>query len=250
MEKNKTGKYLKYAIGEIVLVVIGILIALSINNWNENRKERTIEINYLKNIKSDLNKEFKNNRKFAEFRLGKSKASSYLLNTDEPKSIENAKTYIDNYETVFLWNTFVPNNNTFKELISSGRLSLISNDSIKNQLLELDKIYADISINENHMRREFEHYLYDIQINNTSGLDLFDNSKPYYGFPERLSISDIPNLKREKMISDSQWLYKNEVFKNGLKLAILNNSLIAQQHQNLELVLKKLIDFIDREIEK
>ena len=38
MEKNKTGKYLKYAIGEIVLVVIGILIALQINNWNENRK--------------------------------------------------------------------------------------------------------------------------------------------------------------------------------------------------------------------
>ena len=38
MEQNKTGKYLKYAIGEIVLVVIGILIALSINNWNESRK--------------------------------------------------------------------------------------------------------------------------------------------------------------------------------------------------------------------
>jgi hypothetical protein len=39
MEKNTTGKYFKYAIGEIVLVVIGILIALSINNWNENRKD-------------------------------------------------------------------------------------------------------------------------------------------------------------------------------------------------------------------
>ena len=38
MEKNKTGKYLTYAIGEIILVVIGILIALSINNWNEHRK--------------------------------------------------------------------------------------------------------------------------------------------------------------------------------------------------------------------
>jgi hypothetical protein len=38
MEKNKTGKYLKYAIGEIILVVIGILIALQINNWNELRK--------------------------------------------------------------------------------------------------------------------------------------------------------------------------------------------------------------------
>ena len=47
MEKNKTGKYLKYAIGEIVLVVLGILIALSINNWNERNKERGKEIELL-----------------------------------------------------------------------------------------------------------------------------------------------------------------------------------------------------------
>ncbi|MGK0489458.1 MAG: hypothetical protein ACJAXB_002657 [Candidatus Endobugula sp.] len=39
MEKNKTGKYFNYAVGEIILVVIGVLIALSINNWNENQIE-------------------------------------------------------------------------------------------------------------------------------------------------------------------------------------------------------------------
>jgi len=57
MEKNKTGKYLKYAIGEILLVVIGILIALQINNWNENQKskkdERYILTEVLKNLKED-----------------------------------------------------------------------------------------------------------------------------------------------------------------------------------------------------
>ena len=52
MEKNKTGKYLKYAIGEIVLVVIGILIALSINNWNESRKEIKLRANYLNVLKT------------------------------------------------------------------------------------------------------------------------------------------------------------------------------------------------------
>jgi hypothetical protein len=64
MEKNKTGKpalpvgrYFKYAIGEIVLVVIGILIALQINNWNENRKDYTKSINYLTEIVSDLKKD-------------------------------------------------------------------------------------------------------------------------------------------------------------------------------------------------
>jgi len=54
MEKNKTGKYLKYAIGEIILVVIGILIALQINNWNEKRKNILNESQLVKNIVEDL----------------------------------------------------------------------------------------------------------------------------------------------------------------------------------------------------
>jgi len=54
MEQNKTGKYFKYAIGEILLVVIGILIALQINNWNENRKDRVQEIATLNKFLQDL----------------------------------------------------------------------------------------------------------------------------------------------------------------------------------------------------
>ena len=52
--ENKTGKYFKYAIGEIVLVVIGILIALSINNWNEERKSNNTIKSVYAIIKSDL----------------------------------------------------------------------------------------------------------------------------------------------------------------------------------------------------
>ena len=49
MSENQTGKYFKYAIGEIVLVVIGILIALGINNWNEHRKDLEKELNIIDN---------------------------------------------------------------------------------------------------------------------------------------------------------------------------------------------------------
>ena len=54
--EDKFSKYLLYAIGEIILVVIGILIALQINNSNDNRTENKREIAYLKNIKLDLKK--------------------------------------------------------------------------------------------------------------------------------------------------------------------------------------------------
>ena len=56
METNKTGKYFKYAIGEILLVVIGILIAIQLNSVKQNKDKRTEEINYLENILSDLNR--------------------------------------------------------------------------------------------------------------------------------------------------------------------------------------------------
>ena len=54
MSENKTGKYFKYAIGEIILVVVGILIALQINNWNEGKKAKAKEREALLEIVSDL----------------------------------------------------------------------------------------------------------------------------------------------------------------------------------------------------
>ena len=55
--ENKTPKYFKYAIGEIILVVIGILIALQINNWNENRKSDIFENEILTQIRANLIKD-------------------------------------------------------------------------------------------------------------------------------------------------------------------------------------------------
>lgn len=53
MEQNKTVKYIKYAIGEVVLVMIGILLALQVNNWNENRKNAINEIKLLNELFND-----------------------------------------------------------------------------------------------------------------------------------------------------------------------------------------------------
>ena len=57
LEENKMGKYFKYAIGEIILVVIGILIALQINNWNEGRKAKNNEAVLVKQLLVDAKKD-------------------------------------------------------------------------------------------------------------------------------------------------------------------------------------------------
>jgi hypothetical protein len=54
MSENKIGKYFKYAIGEIILVVIGILIALQINNWKQEQQNRALTKDYLEDFKKDL----------------------------------------------------------------------------------------------------------------------------------------------------------------------------------------------------
>jgi hypothetical protein len=250
LTENKFSKYFLYAIGEIVLVVIGILIALQINNANEIRKERDKEIISLSNLKADLVSEIENTERFATYRYDKAVACSNLLNLAEPNTISDVQEYTNTYEKVFIWNTYVPNNNTFKELLSSGNLRMIKNDTIKNKLLELEKHYADISGGEHHMRREYETYLYDPHVKNVRAIPFFDLSQPNYGFPNRLKIEDIPREQHEKLIENAKWQHNNELFKNGLRLAYMNNSFLAGMHKNLADYIKELIQLINNEIKK
>ena len=54
LDENKTGRYLKYAIGEIVLVMIGILLALQVNNWNQNRALKKEELKIMKSLHQEF----------------------------------------------------------------------------------------------------------------------------------------------------------------------------------------------------
>ena len=252
MEINKTGKYVKYAIGEIVLVVIGILIAVNINNWNENRIARTNEIKYLKNIQADLNAELKNN----EFSI---KARNYKVDfAQELRTAPFVETKAEQFELyrkqniVFGWSYFVPTNNTFKELSSSGQLNSISSDSIKHYLLEIDKIYTGIANGEHHMRREYEQYLYDIAIPNTSILMDID-------FDTTVSEKKNTLIQSAKQLSENQFMEmkrnfismrNNLTYQNGLKLATLNNISISKMHHFLEDNINRLNTLISEEIKR
>ena len=134
MEKNKTGKYFKYAIGEIVLVVFGILIALQINNWNEKRKINHKETVILKELLTSINSDLKAYESFSDPRIERKKRGidslfTYVFDNKEIKD----SLFIDFYSNMSQ-DIFVRfDNGPFEGLKSSG-LDIISNDSLRSAI--------------------------------------------------------------------------------------------------------------------
>jgi hypothetical protein len=144
LSENKFSKYLIYAIGEIILVVIGILIALSINNWNEDRKEKINQRSVLSNLLQDL----------------KSDSVSYSINLKELKDVDFLqeqlyKIGVKNDSTIVLKNPsiirFLPYYNPITKENDPFLATKINNDSIRKEILiyfrkmkDMDDIYSDL----------------------------------------------------------------------------------------------------------
>ena len=136
MEQNKTGKYFKYAIGEIILVVIGILIALQINNWNEERKKSLKENYYLNSIKSSIQLSQKElSRVIGDAELISSCADTLFLIIAKNKTEQLNGKFLDSllfnagdYSLISL------NDGGIQEILNTGSLDLIKDDRIRLHL--------------------------------------------------------------------------------------------------------------------
>lgn len=134
-------KYILYVIGEIILVVAGILIALQINNRNEQKITEQKEFVFLNRLLVDL----KNDKEYLVLvhkrKDDKVKAANDIVKLSFVGNKDSIMSVIPSYLLLTSWQTVIPNQNTFNELISSGGLNIIRNDSIKNGLLQLDRNY-------------------------------------------------------------------------------------------------------------
>ena len=134
-DENQFFKYGKYAIGEIVLVVVGILIALSINNWNERRKEKIAACNYFENLLIDLKADYKMLTDFNSRNDFFEQEGFYLLNF-----LENELVEIDSVRLVkaLLLSSYgpdyIPVSTTYDELIYSGDIKLLKDSDLKRRL--------------------------------------------------------------------------------------------------------------------
>jgi len=227
MEKNKTGKYLKYAIGEIVLVVIGILIALSINNWNEAQKDKMKATNILEAIRSDMVKDLDRIEELKPF-WGEEilyfkkvfPAYNYPIDIDNIVDIDTPS-QVD-YFTLFDYDApFRSNTSAFDAMIADGNSNLITNDSLFSNI---QKFYTfNAPTNEN---------LFEILRQRSSDLNYkyahIITYKPY---------KNISDLTDEYLIADLNIYFRSKNFYYWRTFIINQKSLtdiIAQIDKELE----------------
>ena len=141
--ENKTGKYFKYAIGEIVLVVIGILIALQINNWNENRLNRISAENFLNQVQDELELDVINYKRDLD---QIQRYTDYLNKVSKKKYNEVDLSLLP---TIMARNLSPNNNNTsYVKMLESGIIEYVDNSNIK---INLKKYYLTDYVNYNKL---------------------------------------------------------------------------------------------------
>lgn len=152
MGQSKTGKYFKYAVGEIILVMIGILLALQVNNWNENRKDRIKE----KAILNELHKDFKKNLetffplKNNQFRTYNS--GNVVFRNINSLHLEKSRDSVFKHATrMFGGYPYHPSNGVVESLISSGDFNLIRNDTLRKYLVSWKDVLTNYS---NHVNTD------------------------------------------------------------------------------------------------
>ena len=131
--ENKTGRYLKYAFGEIVLVVIGILIALQINNWNEAKKDRTFEVKMLSEIEKGLMLDHENLQEQIRAYTTLDSTVKYFTNLTQKSVTFNDSMYPKLWQ-LNIGRYFQFNRGPYDALKFAG-IDRVSNDSIRNHLI-------------------------------------------------------------------------------------------------------------------
>ena len=136
------GRYMRYALGEIVLVVIGILIALSVNNYNQSRIDKKDEGAYLEGIRADLKKQIMDFEEMTTYNGQRIAIVNRLLDDEVRQG-----GFKGNDSTLMMFNKIISVSapteikTSFTELLSSGDLNLIRNESLKNDIV---RFYQDL----------------------------------------------------------------------------------------------------------
>ncbi|GAA4268157.1 DUF6090 family protein [Hyunsoonleella aestuarii] len=235
LAEGHTSKYLKYAIGEIVLVVIGILIALQINNWNEDRKDRELEKEFLVALKETLNRDLDRN-------LASQKVNQRALNSIRvlTKHIEQDLQYNDSLKHHFgamsnfhFWDL---SESVFESLKAKG-LDLISNNNLRDSLA---LAYGNHNKSINFAGFRYHDYM-DHAIFN-----IFNNhfKEAWGNAVNSPSATIMEPLDYESLKSNKEFMYFLKTLPN------LHYYKLTTPLKDTQILLERLLFLIDKELKK
>jgi len=236
LSEGKTGKYFKYAIGEIILVVIGILIAISINNWNGNRKDiakKEMQLNALQ-LEFTSNLTQLNEVLFYDDLV--LNTTGKLLKVNPTNSIEisiDSLRYYLQYSST-RW-TFNPINGALRSAISSGDIHLIKNDSLVDLLFGWQDVVAD--------SREEEERCIAAVIASEPIIEKHIRKVDYKSVL-------VPEIGKSSFSSDYQSLLRDPLFEDFLGERYISMTEALNELKNVKKNNELIIKFIDRELTK
>jgi hypothetical protein len=237
LSENKFSKYLLYAIGEIALVVIGILIAIQLNSIKNKNEQRADEIIHLENLLSDLKQDKTELYNIIERRNSKSNSLEIIRNSYELQTVDNLNDYYSHLMNVLYWDAHNPSLLTLNELISSGKLSSLSNDDIKYSLLQIDFKYKELFEVRKHLYEDYWEYFY------RPCADIIDYESAIVAWTE-------PDRDVELSGEFVEVMLKSNRIKNGFTLTNFNNNLLEGKLNEILMVVDSTIVMVEQEIER
>ncbi len=243
MGKNKTGKYLKYAIGEIILVVVGILIALSINNWNENQKLKVKELSVYKELRSELTESRKDALGDLSDIERNQKSSSIVLNIIVSKKF-NMDTLRNHLPYTYDIELFSPPTSAFESLKSIG-FDVLSNDSLRLAIsnlyqLTMPSLYQSGASVEYAKFRKKILPLLEPHLSIDRDRILNDSKMDELTFRSELKYATINN---------PQAFINDELLLLNIQSSLFWRNRVIRQHARVAKTIEKITQMIDSEIE-
>ena len=213
-----------------MLVVIGILIALSINNWNHERLNKNQEIKILIGVKGELNDLIERLDNWTQFNRTGERLTSEILNFNR---IEVKKQTMDSlFSSMLFVNVFDKGGGRLETVILEGNLELIRNNNIREKLSRWPDMLEDLHTN-------------DLSLRNLVWGEII----PFlaqYGIPEFSCDNGQVYCTQDKSISDTYLnLLENDQFKSLIRIRHLGFTLIAKDHEIKSNNAKRLLALVD-----
>jgi hypothetical protein len=243
LAESKFSRYLIYAIGEIVLVVIGILIALAVNDWNQDRKDQKLGNNLLVRVQQELVQDTASFRAIIAHNNELREEIKGMLVTlyEGVNSVEQVQ-HISAIYDQSLDQVFTPNDNTYNGMVSSGTLGLIRNPELKEKIVDLYSEYNQ----KKALLSAINQWMGGVAVTVDTETDFIKFStavSDIYTTPEMLNENDFSFLNNKedrrfkiivRAISATAF---NQKARNAYYLELINRCDTVLQHIEQELIL-------------